>query len=103
MHFPPSPVALGVGSNLRDGVIHDAHRVPYDRRVLAGGMRSLVDAGEGHEGVPHSPRSQAPRTFFSHLPVDREPTAHIASKMSRCRARHERRTLSDTLATFESP
>ena len=102
MHFCPAPVAFGVGADLRDRVVHDAHSITGDLRVLSGGVRCLVDAGEGDEGVSRPTRSKSQRDLFPNLTIDRQPAAHVAAEVSRRGARHETGTLSDALATAQA-
>src|SRR2546427_1375399 len=95
--FPPS-VTLGVGANLRDGVIHDFQCIVHDWRILALRVGGLVDSGECDEGVPIASGAQTIRCFFANATVDGEPAAHVAAKVRGGRARDEGWILTDAVA-----
>src|ERR1700694_4149059 len=98
LHPVPPAVPLGVGSDLRDGVVHDPHRLGHDRRVLAGGVRRLVYPGERCEREFHSARAQASGDFIPDAAINREPALDISSKMRGGGTRDEGSAASDSLA-----
>src|SRR6266516_4695467 len=102
LHLLPTPVALSVGTDLRDRFIDDAHRIADDQRVVTFGVRGLVDSRQCDEGKSHSLRAQASRGLFADLTVDRQPASHVTAKVGRSCSRDERRTLTDALATSKT-
>src|SRR5450759_624575 len=64
--FPPS-IALRVGADLCDGVIHDPHRIADDLRIMTLGVGCLVDSGQSDESESRSLRAQAQRTRFAFI------------------------------------
>jgi len=71
VHLVPPAVPLGVGTDLRDGVVHDPHRLADDGRILTRCVRRLVDSGERDERESHSPGAQAPGDFLADPAIDR--------------------------------
>src|SRR5437588_12747095 len=99
VHLVPAPVALGVGANLRHGCIADLQRVTDDWRVLAFGVRRLVDSRERNERIACAAGAQPICRLFADAPIDGQPAADIATKVSRGGTGDEHRILTDSIAT----
>lgn len=102
VHLLPAPIALGVVADSGGGLIDDLHRGAHERSVVPQCVRRLVDTGERAEGKLRAFAGDVVGDEPTDMPVDGEPTAHIAPKVRECRARDEAGPARDLFAARES-